>query len=167
MKVYGLHESEHIDAILHRLTVISQHWQILAFPRSKELSPSKSTWSTASEKVATARCGRGNGAEKTWPSRSSSRQRRRAGSAKLSSTRPYSWGMRIFWVRYFSYHKLSIVVQYSSPSLIRPPYLPRKCGHIREVRGISKYIDSSSGKDYGLIREGGLCWEWALREGSL
>ena len=23
--------------------------------------------------------------------------------------------------------------QYSSPPLIRPPYLPRNCGHIREV----------------------------------
>ena len=24
-------------------------------------------------------------------------------------------------------------VQYSSPPLIRPPYLPRNCGHIRQV----------------------------------
>ncbi len=39
------------------------------------------------------------------------------------------------------------VTMYSSPSLIRPPYLPRNCGHIREVafgeRLRSKYIDSS------------------------
>ncbi len=34
--------------------------------------------------------------------------------------------------------------------LIKPPYLPRNCEHIREVafgERRSKYIDSSSGKD--------------------
>ena len=39
---------------------------------------------------------------------------------------------------------------YSSPSLIRPPYLSRTCGHIIErwplVSERSKYIDSSSRK---------------------
>ncbi len=39
---------------------------------------------------------------------------------------------------------------YSSPPLIRPPYLSRNCGHIREVamvRGIIKCIHSSIGKN--------------------
>ncbi len=40
---------------------------------------------------------------------------------------------------------------YSSFSLIKPPYLPRNCGHIRELAFVEregfKYIDSSSGKD--------------------
>ncbi len=29
--------------------------------------------------------------------------------------------------------KRGSTVQYSSPSLIRAPYMPRNCGHIREV----------------------------------
>ena len=51
---------------------------------------------------------------------------------------------------------------YSSPSLIRPPYLPRNVAILERwplVRGRSKYIDSSRvvvTKIRGLI-EGGLC----------
>ncbi len=44
----------------------------------------------------------------------------------------------------------SYSVKPSSPSLIRPPLLPKNCGHIRErwylLRGRSKYCNSSSGK---------------------
>ncbi len=46
-------------------------------------------------------------------------------------------------------HTTFSCVQISSPPLIRPPYLPRNCGHIREValvRGRSKCIHSSSAK---------------------
>ncbi len=51
---------------------------------------------------------------------------------------------------------------YSSPPLIRPLYLPRNCGHIREV-----VFDATEGEVnalivvrtqiYGHITEGGLC----------
>ncbi len=49
-----------------------------------------------------------------------------------------------------------MMYKYGSPSLIRPPYLPRNCGHIIEVAfgegGRSKYIDSS-GKVFMAVLE--------------
>ncbi len=53
---------------------------------------------------------------------------------------------------------------YSSPSLIGPPYLPRNCGHIRE--GEVNTFMVVAAKSWGLIREGGLCWEWPLKRGT-
>ncbi len=50
---------------------------------------------------------------------------------------------------------------YSSPSLIRPPYLPRNCGHIREVafgeeeKLMHFTVAAPNISDH--IREGGLC----------
>ncbi len=70
--------------------------------------------------------------------------------------RPSSWEVHIL-------HTLSL-------SLIRSPYLPRSCGHIREVAfgEREKYIDSSSAKIlWHNTREGGLCLQWPQREGLL
>ena len=56
---------------------------------------------------------------------------------------------------------LSHTGKYNSPSLIRPPYLPRNCVHIREVAfGEREKLNTLTvvvAKIYGLIREGGLC----------
>ncbi len=59
---------------------------------------------------------------------------------------------------------------YSGPSLTRPPYLPRNCGHIIEVAfgeggevPVNTLMIVVEEKIHGLIREGGLCWEWPLR----
>ncbi len=61
----------------------------------------------------------------------------------------------------------------SSPSLIRPPYLPRNCGHIRKVAfgeretWILITLVVVAAKISGHIRECGLCWEWPLRDWPL
>ncbi len=58
---------------------------------------------------------------------------------------------------------------YSSPSLIRSPYLPKYSSHIREVAfggGRGKCIHSSIAATFSChIREGILSWDWPLREG--
>ena len=65
-----------------------------------------------------------------------------------------------------------------SPPLIRPPSLPRNCGHIREVPfdmfdDRDKYITVFimfivvRPKMCGHSRDGGPCWEWPLKEGPL
>ncbi len=58
-----------------------------------------------------------------------------------------------------------------SPPLIRPPYLPKNCGHIREVafgkREKLIHFIAVAPKICGHIREGGFCWEWPVKEGLL
>ena len=59
---------------------------------------------------------------------------------------------------------------YSIPLLIRPPYLPRNYGHIREValqEGEVNAFIVVVAKISGHIREGSLPWKWPLREGLL
>ncbi len=50
---------------------------------------------------------------------------------------------------------------YSSPSLIRPPYLQKNCGHISMIREVAvdeEDVKSAAAENnYGLIREGGFC----------
>ncbi len=51
-----------------------------------------------------------------------------------------------------AYKPYIIICMYSRPPLIRPPYLPRNCGHIREVafgerENYRKRIHSSCGKN--------------------
>ncbi len=60
------------------------------------------------------------------------------------------------------YTKMRVLHIYSGPSLIRPPYLSRNCGHIREVafdegEKLVNTLIVVVEKVYGLIREGGLC----------
>ncbi len=63
-----------------------------------------------------------------------------------------------------------ITIIYSSPPLIRPPYLRTNCGHIREVAfgEREKSIDFIvvRTENSGLIR-GVASREWPLREGPL
>ena len=66
----------------------------------------------------------------------------------------------------------SRVCMHSGPPLIRPPYLPRNCSHIRDRAGLwwegELYtLKAVVTKICGLIRGGGLCWEWPLTEGPL
>ncbi len=68
--------------------------------------------------------------------------------------------LRSFWMK----------LQYSAPSLIGSPYLPRNCGHLQEVafEGEKKntwivVVETI----YGFIKKHGLCWEWPLIEGLL
>ncbi len=60
--------------------------------------------------------------------------------------------------RILSFPFIPVTQYYSSSSLIRPPYLPRNCGHIREValgeREKYKHLIVAA-KICGLIKEGG------------
>ena len=53
------------------------------------------------------------------------------------------------------YYQTDLQFVYSSPPLIRPPYLPGNCGHIREVAFGDAIIEAAP-KICGNIREGGL-----------
>ena len=58
---------------------------------------------------------------------------------------------------------------HSSPSLIRPSYLPRNSGHIREVafgEGRSNYIDNNSKKDLALLQRVGPPFIVATKTGT-
>ena len=41
--------------------------------------------------------------------------------------------LNLYSFKYLVKHVKKIIQDYSSPSLIRTPFLPRNCGHIREV----------------------------------
>ncbi len=60
--------------------------------------PSRSRWCVRSERGGTARCGSAAGGERRWPSKSSSPERRPAGSERRRSTRPSWWDTRTSWV---------------------------------------------------------------------
>ncbi len=81
---------------------------------------------------------------------------------------PYTSMKFLIYKKYIQKYKKC---KYSSPPLIRPLYLPRNCGHIKEVafgerENLNVFIVALA-TNFDQIREGGLCWEWPLREGPL